>query len=245
MSSHPLIGYYLFIGDFRLDHEIKNFQGLNIKEYFYAVSIHTLMNEILALGVVILLLIIALIILVILYQRQISVFRINLEKERAVVNEKALETANKIFEKWSQTTLEGMKGQITESVRKEFEAKLEGWKIQEEEKIRKDAVLKSVNTLLGKIGEEFSPVLLSGRFGINLKDFRHLGTPVDYVAFRGLSDDKEIAEVIFLEIKSGKSSNLVGRERKVRDAVDQGRVRYEVVNLSEIINEGKDQLKLQ
>ena len=66
-----------------------------------------------------------------------------------------------------------MRTQITDTVRKDYQVQLESWKKQEEKKIREDAIQKSINTLLGKIGEEFSPVILSNRLGVNLKDFRH------------------------------------------------------------------------
>jgi predicted Holliday junction resolvase-like endonuclease len=135
-----------------------------------------------------------------------------------------------------------MRNQITETVKRDYQVQLESWKKQEEKKIREDAIQKSINTLLGKIGEEFSPVLLSNRFGVNLKDFRHLGTPVDFIAFKGLSEDTEEMEVIFLEIKSGETSGLIKRERRVRDAIAGKRVRYELVNINELVSSFKTSL---
>ncbi len=41
--------------------------------------------------------------------------------------------------------------------------------------------------------------------------------------------------MIFIEVKSGKSAALAGRERKVRDAIRNGKVRYEVVSLNDLI----------
>lgn len=103
--------------------------------------------------------------------------------------------------------------------------------------IRKDAITRSVNTLLGRIGEEFAPLLLADKYQVNPKDFRHLGSPVDYIAFKGLSDDNVDPEVIFIEVKSGKSTSLTERERKVRGAIRNGKVRYEVVSLNDLIGE--------
>ncbi|MBW9141728.1 MAG: endonuclease, partial [Candidatus Aramenus sp.] len=94
-----------------------------------------------------------------------------------------------------------------------------------------------INTLLGKIGEEFAPLLIAEKYGVNPKDFRHLGTPVDFIAFKGLSDDSE-PEVIFIEVKTGKGS-LTDREKKIRDAIASKRVRYEVVNLNQMMEEVK------
>lgn len=184
----------------------------------------------------------AIAIIVLLYERRISKLRISTADERIRTNEQVQLLAEKRFNQWTQTNLYKLKTEIDESTRKEYEAKLETWKIEAEGKIREDAIKKSINALLGKIGEEFSPVLLANKFGINLKDFRHLGTPVDFVAFKGLSDEVEDAEIIFLEIKSGKSSGLIPRERKVRDAVNQKRVRYEVVNVNDLIGNLKEDL---
>ncbi len=174
-------------------------------------------------------------IIVIVSERIISSLRVSLANERVRMNEQSQAMAEKRFNQWTESSLSIMKKEIEEATKKEYNAKLQTWKTEEENNIREDAIRKSINTLLGRIGEEFSPVLLANKFGINLKDFRHLGTPVDFVAFKGLSDDVDEAEIIFLEIKSGKSSGLVPRERKVRDAVSEKRVRYEVVNMNEIV----------
>jgi len=107
------------------------------------------------------------------------------------------------------------------------------WKQQNEQTISKDAIARTVNTLLGRIGEEFAPLPLADKYRVNPKDFRHLGSPVDYIALKGLSDDNVDPEVIFIEVKSGKSSSLTERERKVRDAINNGKVRYEVVSLND------------
>lgn len=180
---------------------------------------------------------------VFIFERRLGRLRVLIEQERGRGAKQAQELAEKLFNQWTQASLNAIREQINGTVKKDYEVQLEAWKKQEEEKIRKDAIQKSVNTLLGKIGEEFSPVLLSNRFGINLKDFRHLGTPVDFVAFKGLSDNAEETEILFLEIKSGKTSGLIDRERKVRDAVNNKRVRYEIVNINEMIGNLKNNLE--
>ena len=177
------------------------------------------------------------------FERRVSRLRILIEKERLVAQQASQELAQKLFNQWTETSVGAIRTQITDTVRKDYQVQLESWKKQEEKKIREDAIQKSVNTLLGKIGEEFSPVLLSNRFGVNLKDFRHLGTPVDFVAFKGLSGDTEEIEVIFLEIKSGESSGLVKRERRVRDAITSKRVKYELVNINELVSSFKSSLE--
>lgn len=188
----------------------------------------------LAIGVILVSVVIILIISFVL-ERRILKLKLQMEQEKLSARKIADETAKGLFNQWAEASINTIRTQISETLKKDYEVQLESWKKREEKRIREDAIQKSINTLLGKIGEEFSPVLLANKYGINLKDFRHLGTPVDFVAFRGLSDGAEAVDVLFLEIKSGKSSGLIGRERMVRDAVKNKRVSYEVVNLGELI----------
>ena len=163
----------------------------------------------LAIGVILASVVIILIIGFVL-ERRILKLKLLMEQERLSAQKTAEETAKMLFNQWAEASINTIRTQITETLKKDYEVQLESWKKQEEKKIREDAIQKSINALLGKIGEEFSPVLLANKYGINLKDFRHLGTPVDFVAFKGLSDGSTEVEVLFLEIKSGKSSGLVG-----------------------------------
>lgn len=200
-----------------------------------------IVSYVLLIGTVLVALIIILI-LSFVSERRISRLRLMMEQERLTGQRGAQELAQRLFNQWTETSASSMRTQITETIKRDYQVQFESWKTAEEKKIRADAIQKSINTLLGRIGEEFSPVLLSNRFGVNLKDFRHLGTPVDFVAFKGLSDDKDDLEVIFLEIKSGESSGLIKRERRVRDAVANRRVRYEIVNLNDEVGSIKDEL---
>ena len=198
-------------------------------------------SDSLIIGIILAAILIILIISFIL-ERRISKLKIRVEQEKLAGEKSGQELAQKLFNQWAETTVNSMRNQITETVKRDYQVQLESWKKQEEKKIREDAIQKSINTLLGKIGEEFSPVLLSNRFGVNLKDFRHLGTPVDFIAFKGLSEDTEEMEVIFLEIKSGETSGLIKRERRVRDAIAGKRVRYELVNINELVSSFKTSL---
>jgi predicted Holliday junction resolvase-like endonuclease len=118
-----------------------------------------------------------------------------------------------------------------------YKAKFEEWIAQEEARIRKDSKIKSFNALIGKIGEIFAPSLLAEKYSINPEDFRFLGSPVDYIAFKGL-DGNEIPEIIFFEIKTGRGQQK--REIKVEEAVKSYRVKYVYVDLGELIKEVKD-----
>lgn len=90
-------------------------------------------------------------------------------------------------------------------------------------KERADAVKKSRAVLGGQFGEQLAPYLPG--FPCNPGDVQFIGSPVDYVAFPGYAEGKEIKEVVFIEVKSGQST-LSARERQIRDAVRAGRVRY-------------------
>ncbi len=75
----------------------------------------------------------------------------------------------------------------------------------------------------GQVAEQLAPYLPG--FPCNPGDVSFLGKPVDYVAFPGITEGKEISEVVFIEIKTGQSK-LNGHEKQIRDAVKNGRVRY-------------------
>jgi len=81
---------------------------------------------------------------------------------------------------------------------------------------------KSVN--IGNILEVFAPILKG--FNYNPLDCRTLLKPVDYIVFRGLSNEK-ITNIDFVEIKSGKA-RLGDVERQIRDTVESGRISLEL-----------------
>lgn len=56
-------------------------------------------------------------------------------------------------------------------------------------------------------------------------DSRFLGSPVDFVVFAGLREGDEVEEIVFVEVKTGKS-RLSRREQSVRRAVEEGRVSW-------------------
>ena len=98
-------------------------------------------------------------------------------------------------------------------------------------KIKKEVLARSRNTIRGIATEHLAP-LLQDKY--NAKDFRHLGDPVDYVVFDGLSDilDRKanvIVKVIFLDVKTG-NARLNKVQRRIRDAIKEGRISFEVYN---------------
>ncbi|MGC8644862.1 MAG: Holliday junction resolvase-like protein [Thermoplasmata archaeon] len=190
-----------------------------------------------SIGLLVLVLVFILIILVLIlyFERNMGRLRVALEQEKTRSHEIAKSEANQLFNQWTETTLKEMTEKMDESIRRDYEAKLESWKIEYEEKIRKDAIQRSLRTLAGKVSEEFSPLILSAKLSADMRDFRHLGSPVDFIVFRGLSSGEDEVDVVFLEIKSGSASSIAERERRVKRAVDMKRVSYQVVNLSDIL----------
>jgi predicted Holliday junction resolvase-like endonuclease len=58
-------------------------------------------------------------------------------------------------------------------------------------------------------------------------DCRFVGKPIDFIVFQGMNE-KNISEVIFLEVKSGATKTLNDQEKKLRDAILAGKVRWAV-----------------
>lgn len=96
------------------------------------------------------------------------------------------------------------------------------WKARYTRAIRRDAIERSLAVTAGKVHEQLVPYLPD--FPFNPKDVRFLGSPVDFVVFDGLADGA-VARIVFLEIKTG-GSELSTRERRVRDAVEDGLIEW-------------------
>ena len=96
------------------------------------------------------------------------------------------------------------------------------WKARYTRAVRQDAVQRSLAVTAGKVYEQLVPYLPN--FPFNPKDVRFLGSPVDFVVFDGLSDG-QVTRIVFVEVKTG-DAQLSGRERRVRDAVQEARVEW-------------------
>ena len=90
-------------------------------------------------------------------------------------------------------------------------------------KVRKDAIKRSRSVIGGQLAEQVAPFLPG--FPCNPGDARFIGKPVDFIAFPGMTEDNRVHEVLLIEVKTGKSA-LSGREKEVKKAVAEGRVRY-------------------
>ena len=102
---------------------------------------------------------------------------------------------------------------------------------KEKKKARQDALKRSRSVMRGQATEHLAPYMMDN---INPKDCRFMGNPVDYIVFDGLSavtdkTAKEINQIKFIDIKTGKS-NLNTAQRRIRDAIKEGKVSFEIVN---------------
>lgn len=144
----------------------------------------------------------------------------NVQRERDRLREDARHFATKLDE-----CHKNVNGQAE----KLAEIKLSMWRDKEERRIREDAIKRSSNTVKGKVSEHLAPFKLD--FAYSPRDCRFIGTPIDYVIFAGLEHDK-VEEVVFLEVKTGEFAKLTQRERSVRDAIQAGKVRWEVLEIN-------------
>lgn len=90
-------------------------------------------------------------------------------------------------------------------------------------KVREDALKRSRAVLGGQAGEQVAPFLPN--FPCNPADARFVGKPIDFIAFPGATAGDSIDEILLIEVKTGESS-LSAREKQIRSAVENGRVRY-------------------
>ena len=99
-------------------------------------------------------------------------------------------------------------------------AEWEGGKL---ENIVKTRLKQSRAVLGGLVSEQIAPLLPD--FPFDPGDCRFIGKPVDFIIFKGMNE-QNISEVVFLEVKSGSSKNLNQQEKKLRETVQAGRVRW-------------------
>ena len=99
---------------------------------------------------------------------------------------------------------------------------------------RKDAILKSRSVLSGLFSEQLAPFLPN--FNFKPTECRFLGKPVDFIVFKGL-DDKKVDEVVFVEVKSGKSK-LSFVEKSLKEAIKNKKVSWKEYRIPEEVTKG-------
>jgi len=111
-----------------------------------------------------------------------------------------------------------------------------------QKRTRKDTAGRSRSTLKGQIVEQLAPLLEDFNKKYELSDARFIGKPVDYIIFQNLTKlndeiinkipDENRSElcVVFAEIKTG-GSNLTIAEKKIRDAIEAKRVKWDQITI--------------
>ena len=125
---------------------------------------------------------------------------------------------------WRAQELDLVRKQQLAMAQSQAQVQLEQWKKENEQIIRQDAIQRSQSVTVGKVTEHIVPYVPG--FAYNPKHARFIGSPIDLVIFDGFSDgDGDLQGIVFVEIKTGTSA-LSSRERRVRDAIQAGRVTW-------------------
>ncbi len=127
---------------------------------------------------------------------------------------------------------EEIRNQLEESIRREYEVKFQRWLAEYEEKIRKDAIERSIAVILGRVGEQLALLIIFTSLGVDPRDLRFLGSPVDYIAFKGLSSGNP-QEILFIEVKYGKITSLTEKQRAIKRLVEERKPKQITLNLRE------------
>jgi|TARA_B100000315_G_scaffold223872_1_gene229018 predicted Holliday junction resolvase-like endonuclease len=105
------------------------------------------------------------------------------------------------------------------------EAELQLWQV-EKERAQREAVSQSRAVLGGKFTEQLAPYLPEFRY--DPTEARFIGSPIDLIVFPGLASGNP-QEIVIMEIKSGKNRQLSPQERKIRQLIEDGMVRWELI----------------
>ena len=129
--------------------------------------------------------------------------------------------------RWRNEERQALEAQLRQLADADARMQIERWKQEHEQEIRLDAIQRSSAVTRGKATEHIVPYLPG--FDLDPKDIRFLGTPIDLIAFKGLNASVEEIEIVFIEVKTGRSALSV-RERAVKKAVEEKKVSWRVFN---------------
>lgn len=101
---------------------------------------------------------------------------------------------------------------------------------------RQDAIMKSRAVLGGHFSENLAPYLPDFPYMPN--ECRFVGKPIDFIVFKG-ADEKNINEVVFVEVKSGKAK-LNEHEKNLKETIEKKRVRWEEYRIPEELTKKGD-----
>ncbi|MBI2452549.1 hypothetical protein HYV50_05770 [Candidatus Pacearchaeota archaeon] len=101
---------------------------------------------------------------------------------------------------------------------------------------RKEAIMKSRAVLGGHFSEQLAPYLPG--FDYLPTECRFIGKPVDFIVFKGM-DEKNIDEVIFVEVKSG-NAKLSPQEKNLKETIEKKRVKFAEYRVPEDLTKKRD-----
>lgn len=101
------------------------------------------------------------------------------------------------------------------------------------EQARKSAVEQSRAVLGGRFTEQMVPFFPDFRY--DPTEVRFIGSPIDMIVFPGLAAG-DPQEIVILEVKTGKNPQLTPAQKKIRELIENGMVRWD-----EIHREGEEQ----
>lgn len=101
---------------------------------------------------------------------------------------------------------------------------------------RKDAIAQSRAVLSGQFSEQLSPYLPD--FPFSPTECKFIGKPLDFIVFKG-ADNKQIDEVVFVEVKSGKST-LSKQEKNLKDTIKNKRVSWYEYRVPDDVTDKKE-----
>ena len=116
---------------------------------------------------------------------------------------------------------------------REIEVRAEKRFKEMKEALRREILEKSRAVLKGRIAEQIVPFL--EQFQYNPSDARFIGSPVDYIIFDGYTKAKDGNQeqpitIVLADIKTGKST-LTREQKKIKEAIEQKRVKWETIRL--------------
>jgi len=121
--------------------------------------------------------------------------------------------ARQMFDEWKNSALEHDVSIRADILNRE-------WVLEREKASRAEAVKQSGATIRGNITQHLLPYFPD--FPWNPRDTRFIGTPVDLIVFSGLSEEKELGSIVFVEVKSGKTGTLSESQKKVKRYLENG-----------------------
>ena len=106
------------------------------------------------------------------------------------------------------------------------DAEIQKWQTDMEQ-ARKSAVSQSRAVLGGKFTEQMVPFFPD--FAYDPTEVRFIGSPIDMVVFPGLAQG-DPQEIVILEVKTGKSAQLKPIQKKIKQLIIDGMVRWDEVH---------------